>query len=224
MEIGFLYGLSNESMPNMLKVGVTKRTPIERLNEANRSNTWMPTQFKLELAKQVTDPFKKEKILHNILTMNGKRVSPDREFFRISIEELELYFELMDGTLWTTDTDTDIIDEIKVDTNVSVNVNTRNLSNYFMNEQQIRHIIDDDIMELTFNSFTNTFVYIDEETQKPIHCGSLRRIANIHNNKINKDELYWIDNEFKGRGKFECKVDGKWVPIIDNIKYRIYGK
>ena len=289
-EIGFLYGFSNESMQKMLKVGVTKRSPIERLNEANRSYTWIPTQFKLELAKQVTDPFKKEKILHNILTMNGKRVSPDREFFRISVEELKLYFELMDGILWDADTDTDIIDEIKPsdikqlfkdndtirirnknsgniltgkynystnsmktdvpDTDASkswcewecelnnkwvqivddycVNVTTRNLSKYFMHEQQIRHIIDYDIMELTFNSFTNTFVLIDEETKKPIHCGSLRRIVNIHNDihnaKLNKYSLYWIDNESKNSGKFESKVDGKWIPVIDNIKYRIYGK
>ena len=34
--------MSNQSMPGILKVGMTERTPETRLNEANASDTWRP--------------------------------------------------------------------------------------------------------------------------------------------------------------------------------------
>lgn len=56
---GYLYCISNEYMPDILKVGYTCRTPEERLREANSSNTWILPSFKIEFAKKVLNPKKK---------------------------------------------------------------------------------------------------------------------------------------------------------------------
>jgi hypothetical protein len=83
--IGYVYGFSNPSMPNMLKIGMTIRTPEIRLKEANKSNTWLPTPFVIEFAKRVKSPKKKEKHIHSLLF--DRRINPKREFFRISVKE-----------------------------------------------------------------------------------------------------------------------------------------
>jgi len=42
MTDGYIYCFSNPSMPGILKVGMTERTPVTRLGEANASDTWRP--------------------------------------------------------------------------------------------------------------------------------------------------------------------------------------
>lgn len=121
---GYLYCFSNEAMPGLLKIGMTTRTPLERLREANRAGTFMPPcPYVIELAKKVKNPQKKEKILHNILDKNKKRQHPQHEFFRITVDEVVCYFNLMDGEEWVntiveenTKTDNEYGDD-KKDTN-----------------------------------------------------------------------------------------------------------
>ena len=69
MSEGYVYCFSNISMPNILKIGMTERTPIERLNEANSSDTWRPpTPYKIEFAKRVNNPRMKEYMIHKLLS------------------------------------------------------------------------------------------------------------------------------------------------------------
>ena len=104
MTDGYLYCFSNPSMPGILKVGMTERTPEIRLNEANSSDTWRPpTPYKLEFAKKVLNPKQKETILHNLLSQYTERINPKREFFRVSTEEVKAFFDLIDGDLWVKD-------------------------------------------------------------------------------------------------------------------------
>jgi hypothetical protein len=98
---GYLYCFSNESMPGILKVGMTERIPNMRLNEANTSDTWRPpTPYKFEFAKKVYNPKQKERTLHMLLSKYTERINPRREFFRVSLEEVNTFFELMDGELY----------------------------------------------------------------------------------------------------------------------------
>jgi hypothetical protein len=87
--------MSNPSMPGLLKIGYTERPIEERLQEANQGNTWIPTPFLLELSKFVNEPQKKEMTIHRIL--DPLRVNPKREFFRVGIEQVKLFFDLMDS-------------------------------------------------------------------------------------------------------------------------------
>ena len=90
-----------KSMPGILKVGMTERNPEIRLNEANSSDTWRPpTPYKIEFAKKVLNPKQKETTLHNLLSQYTERINPKREFFRVSLEEVKTFFDLIDGDLW----------------------------------------------------------------------------------------------------------------------------
>jgi len=98
---GFIYVMSNRSMPGLLKIGMTTRNPETRLLEANSPNTWIPSNFNLELAKKVNNPKQKEKILHNLLGKFTERINSNREFFRVHIEIVKLLFDLIDGEMHT---------------------------------------------------------------------------------------------------------------------------
>ena len=101
MSEGYVYCFSNISMPNILKIGMTERTPIERLNEANASDTWRPpTPYKIEFAKRVNNPKMKEYMIHKLLSELSERINPKREFFRNSVEEVNTIFNLIDGEWW----------------------------------------------------------------------------------------------------------------------------
>lgn len=98
MADGWVYCISNPSMPGLLKIGMTLRTPQERLKEANSSDTWRPpTNFIIEFAKRVHNPLQKERTLHKLLEQYDQRVNPKREFFEVNIATARLCFELMDG-------------------------------------------------------------------------------------------------------------------------------
>jgi hypothetical protein len=99
--IGYLYCMSNPSMPGILKVGMTLRTPEDRLAEANRPDTFKPpTNYRLEFAKRVTDPRAKETTLHGLLGSFSIKINKNREFFRVPVDEVRRFFNLMDGLWW----------------------------------------------------------------------------------------------------------------------------
>ncbi len=100
MSIGYVYCLSNPSMPGILKIGYTERAMEERLQEANSSGTWgPPTDYAIETSKFVSEPNHKEKLIHKILAEN--RVNPRKEFFRVDVEKVHLLFGLMEESVDT---------------------------------------------------------------------------------------------------------------------------
>jgi len=103
MTFGYIYCFSNPAMPGLLKVGMTGRTPEIRLNEANKPDTWIPLNFELKFAKKVLNPKQKETTLHILLSKYTERINPKREFFRVSEEEVKVFFDLMEGDLWNKD-------------------------------------------------------------------------------------------------------------------------
>lgn len=90
--MGYVYVLSNESMPGIFKIGMTERSPEERVLEANISDTFRPpTPYIIEIQKKVNNYKEIEKNIHMILS--DKRVNSKREFFKITIEELKHIFD-----------------------------------------------------------------------------------------------------------------------------------
>jgi hypothetical protein len=101
-QYGHLYCFANESMPNLLKVGMTMRDPLKRLKEANSSNTWKPpTPYEILYAKKVKNPRKKEKFVHEFF--GRERVNPKREFFRVSHTQVYSVFNKLEGKWWCHD-------------------------------------------------------------------------------------------------------------------------
>jgi hypothetical protein len=88
--MGYVYAFSNETMPGLIKIGMTERNPEERLAEANLPDTFKPPlPYVIEIQKKVNNCKEIEKKIHAVLS--DKRVNPHREFFKITIEELKLY-------------------------------------------------------------------------------------------------------------------------------------
>lgn len=84
---GWVYALSNESFPDLLKIGLTTISPEDRAKQLNSSG--VPTPFKVEWSVQVKDAPKIEKQIHTHFA--EFRVNPSREFFRVSLSDLINY-------------------------------------------------------------------------------------------------------------------------------------
>jgi hypothetical protein len=96
-DVGFIYCMSNPAFKDgMVKIGFTLRTVEERCRELR--TTGVPLPFVVEFAKQVSNPAEKEKYLHEILA--DMRISDDREFFNIPVEEVKTLFEMFEGPWW----------------------------------------------------------------------------------------------------------------------------
>ena len=113
---GYIYCFSNPSMEGYVKVGMTMRTPEERADEL--FTTGVPFPFKIEFAVKTQEPKKNEKLLHSILSRYGERC-PRREFFRISIDEVRTFFDLIiinGGEEWKeveVEEDTEEVEEVE---------------------------------------------------------------------------------------------------------------
>lgn len=81
MPAGYIYVLVNSSMPGIVKVGKTERTPSQRVDELS-GVTGVPTPFIVAYEEYFEDCSAAETYLHTKLTEKGFRVSESREFFR----------------------------------------------------------------------------------------------------------------------------------------------
>ncbi len=91
MNHSYVYVLSNASMPGLLKIGRTSRSPIDRAKELG--TTGVPTPFHLEYFLAVENSVDAEAIIHRALEKKGVRPSKSREFFQLSISEARAIIE-----------------------------------------------------------------------------------------------------------------------------------
>ncbi len=81
----YVYAMSNPSFPeDMLKIGWTREHPSIRANDLHTSG--VPTPFIIEFVIITPEGSKVEKIIHNHI--KTYRINSNREFFKISKEEL----------------------------------------------------------------------------------------------------------------------------------------
>lgn len=95
-----VYVLSNEGMPNLIKIGKTQRKDLQaRMSELY--STGVPFPFECLWAGEVKDCTRIESIIHN--AFRDKRVNPRREFFNIAPDQvIPLLKELSINELTTT--------------------------------------------------------------------------------------------------------------------------
>lgn len=211
MAEGYIYCFSNVSMPGILKVGMTERTPEARLGEANTSDTWRPpTPYKIEFAKKVSSACGKEKTLHILLEQYTDRIHPRREFFRVSKEEVRKFLDLMDGEMWIEtrvdeneyDDKEDISSESVVGINSSKIRGCRDMIKCFTNGQRIRHVIG-----ITKNW---TGIY-DSSKNGILYDGVIYKSLSGFTRKHYSIDRTDRCNESNGWKECECEVDGKWI-------------
>jgi hypothetical protein len=90
MTQGYVYIVSNRSIPGKLKIGQTTRSIKERLAEL--SNTSVPTAFELELSCSVHDAVISEKIIHQHFQLKYKK---EKEFFIVKLPEAVKHIKLL---------------------------------------------------------------------------------------------------------------------------------
>lgn len=83
--MGYIYALTNESMPGLIKIGMTDRTVHERIKELNNS-TGVPTPFLVSHFVEVHDALSAEQSLHK--RFNAHRVNNGREFFKVPMVDV----------------------------------------------------------------------------------------------------------------------------------------
>lgn len=95
-EPGWVYILTNEAMPGMVKIGLTTRTPKERAAELSGA-TGVPLPFVVAWARAVSDCDYVEKAVHRML--DDKRVNGKRESFRVDVATGRQVIEAAAGSL-----------------------------------------------------------------------------------------------------------------------------
>ncbi len=83
-ELGYLYVLANSAMPNMVKVGKTTRSSLERADELSKA-TGLPTPFIVVYEQLFADCGAAESFVHVYLEEKGYRVADNREFFNAPV-------------------------------------------------------------------------------------------------------------------------------------------
>lgn len=81
-KFGYIYVLTNPSMPNLIKVGYTCGTAFDRAKQLSTTSVAHP--FKVRYLARVRKPSEVEKKAH--LLLDGFRVNAGREFFETSVE------------------------------------------------------------------------------------------------------------------------------------------
>jgi len=82
---GWVYVLSNPSMPGIFKIGLTTTHPEKRAKELS-GTTGVPTKFKVVRSFISDDPNAHEKEIHRQLARY--RINEDREFFQCPVERI----------------------------------------------------------------------------------------------------------------------------------------
>lgn len=80
----WVYIMSNDSMPGLLKIGMTTTSPQQRNRELG-SATGVPTPFRLEYSLEVSNARRVEQVIHKELS--AYRVNRRREFFEIDLKD-----------------------------------------------------------------------------------------------------------------------------------------
>jgi hypothetical protein len=189
MKKGWIYCLSNKCIPGLLKIGQTKNCP--QLRAEKLQTTGVPLPFKLEIAKEVNNFEKKEKLIHSIFENFSRRINNKREFFEIDLKTVKTLFELIDGEYWTEENDSDIFYEIMKD------------------GQKLRHVIDrNTFLEGNYLSEKKKILFEKEEYTPEefyqVHCDRTK-ILNLK---------YSLSN-------YKLLIEQNWVPLIEILQFRL---
>lgn len=101
MTSGYICCFTNPSMPNVIKIASTEDTPDVLLQHSNTIDPWRPPlPYQLEISKYCTYPQEKVKTLRMIISQYTPKLCSSRGFYNLSVDEIKLFFDLIDGQEW----------------------------------------------------------------------------------------------------------------------------
>ena len=89
--MSFVYILTNEAMPGIIKIGLTENEVIERILQLD--TTSVPVPFQCYYAARVEDHKRVEKALHT--AFGDFRIRPNREFFKMDPFRVKAILEVL---------------------------------------------------------------------------------------------------------------------------------
>lgn len=93
MEEGIIYILTNDAMPDYIKIGMTQTAVEQRMAELDKTS--IPLPFRCHYAVHVVNVREAEKLIHDIF--GDYRTRPNREFFTVSPERVVSALKLAGG-------------------------------------------------------------------------------------------------------------------------------
>ena len=91
--MGFVYILTNESMPGLIKIGLTDQNDVEsRIRGLDTTGVALP--FQCYYAAKVEDNRRVERALHT--AFSDFRLRPNREFFRLDPYKVKVILEVLE--------------------------------------------------------------------------------------------------------------------------------
>ncbi|MCY3748617.1 MAG: GIY-YIG nuclease family protein [Chloroflexi bacterium] len=103
-ESGIVYAATNPKMPGLVKIGGTSRANVQaRMDELY--STGVPAPFKCAIARRVDRYHEVESALHAVF--EPSRVSPGREFFEVTLDQVAAALGLAGGEDVTSQRDDD---------------------------------------------------------------------------------------------------------------------
>ncbi|GAB3878203.1 MULTISPECIES: GIY-YIG nuclease family protein [Microbispora] len=84
-EIGFVYVLTNEFFPGLVKIGMTSRLSEDRAAELYQGSSGVPGRFEVAFRLMTSHPLAIEKRVHKLL--EDFRPNRGREYFRVSVDQ-----------------------------------------------------------------------------------------------------------------------------------------
>jgi hypothetical protein len=199
MSNGYIYCLSNDAMPGLVKIGemhTEGRTPDDRIRELY--TTGVPLPFTIEFAKKVANPAEAEARIHAFIS--DKRVNPRREFFKVTPDYIRRLFDLIDGEMWVRP---DKEEKEESDDNDPVPGKESTMQRSFVNGMRIRHVISQDPNKTWIGKYN---VATDKIIHNEISYTSPSNFGLMHN------RVYYPDRQSTGGWvECECEVDGIWV-------------
>jgi len=198
MTTGYIYALSNEDMPGLLKIGMTERRPEERAKQL--FTTGVPSPFKVQRAVKVREPLKKERKIHEILSEHRL---PGREFFRVELKMVNNLFDLTEETEWTDPEETKDTEETEETERTEENIETEEISEEFKFEShklfqtilQLEEKIIENERYIIYLSAGIIYYYIIKMNLENINIKEITNIFHIKNKFIL--EYYEIISKLK---------------------------
>lgn len=158
---GYVYILSNPSMPGLLKIGMTRFDPTRRVQELS-SATGVPTQFQLIYYREFHNCVAAELEIHSVLAAKGMRYNDQREFFSVdSVEAINTLLSLEDECV--DEVSEDLVEVCNFNEDIDWNEDYSNrmaLQDEIRNTEQYKEF-DDFVHSTMFN-----IPFLKEDTEK----------------------------------------------------------
>ena len=225
---GYVYILSNPSMPGLLKIGMTRFDPSRRVQELS-SATGVPTPFQLVYYREFYDCVAAEIEIHSILASKGLRYNDQREFFTIdTVEAINILLSL--------DNNIEDIDGVNQKNEISNYNEDIDWDEYISNRQkEIDKFRETDnykkCKDLFYSKLLGQYPIVEEDTDKlksyvdaGVYCYVTSLASRLCFEDIEKEIAFILDYADKGYVSGYVDVITRYLDSIDGVENLNSGK